>query len=215
MTSRRRLPILVMALAFAVGGAASPASAQPVSPWTYTFEVFGNVGYGRLVSGDNEWGKGGDYGFAVGLRPLAGGLQGLGFEVQASWLAGSHAAGSQASNEVNANLFAANVLYHFRGRTRVQPYIVGGLGVLHVNYTQRCVDCVFDWDPATGEWVSRGVSEWQERGTKAGFTFGGGAKIAIQRHLSIRPEFLLTDTTAGSGYNWGLLQWRVGVGVHF
>jgi hypothetical protein len=35
-----------------------------------------------------------------------------------------------------------------------------------------------------------------------GVTLGGGLKIALHRHLSIRSELLFVDTTPGSGPNW-------------
>jgi hypothetical protein len=56
--------------------------------------------------------------------------------------------------------------------------------------------------------ISRGVQEWHDQGSKGGVAAGGGVKIALHRHFAMRSEFLLTDTTPGSGYNWSWVQWR-------
>ena len=63
--------------------------------------------------------------------------------------------------------------------------------------------------------MSRGVSEWNSVGSKMGVTLGGGVKIAINRHLSVRPELLLVDTTPGSGWTWAWFRLQIGMGVHF
>ena len=110
---------------------------------------------------------------------------------------------------------ATNLLYHFRGHTRVQPYAFGGVGFVNADHTYRCVDCVFSPDPVTGTLVSNGVSEWRDETNKAGFTYGGGVKIGVHRHLSIRSEFLAADTTPGAGANLGWLQVQVGMSVLF
>jgi len=90
------------------------------------------------------------------------------------------------SQVVDSRLVMVNALYHFRSDTRVQPYVYGGVGHVSVDYTSRCFDCIFDQDPVTGKLVSRGVSEWNSVGSKMGVTMGGGVKIAINRHLSVR-----------------------------
>jgi hypothetical protein len=77
------------------------------------------------------------------------------------------------------------------------------------------VDCVFDWDPATGDWVSRGVSESRDQGSEVAVTLGAGAKVAVQRHLWIRPEVLLASTAFGAAYEWSWVRVQVGLGVHF
>ena len=91
----------------------------------------------------------------------------------------------------------------------------GGLGHVTVDYTHRCTACVFDLDPVTGNLVSRGLTESRTQGSKTGVTFGAGLKIALARHLSIRPELLFVDSTPGSGANWGWLRLQIGLGVHF
>lgn len=102
---------------------------------------------------------------------------------------------SEVSHDLSATLVVANVLYRFRDHARIQPYVFGGLGHVSADYTYRCVDCVFSLDPIAGEWVSRGVQESRSTGSRTGFTYGAGLKIAVQRFLSIRAELLLANTT--------------------
>jgi opacity protein-like surface antigen len=191
------------------------AQSRPAPAWAYTVEAHGGVGNGRLYLGDSLWGSGPDWSVGAGVRPFSGWSDRLGFDVLWVRLKDSGSSGSQVSHRLSASLVAANVVYHFRGRTRIQPYLFGGLGHLNADYTYRCVDCVFDPDPVTGMPVSRGVEDWRDKGSKTGFTYGGGVKVAVQRQLSIRPQLLLADTTPGSGYNWTWVQAEIGLGVHF
>ena len=107
-----------------------------------------------------------------------------------------------------------NVLYHFRSGTRFQPYVLAGIGHVKVDYKTQCVNCIYNVDPVTGQLVPA-PSEWSVRDSKTGLSLGGGLKISINRHLSIRPELLVVDTTPGSGWNWLWLRPQIGLGVHF
>lgn len=194
-----------------------PLSAQEeqAQPWRYKAEIFGNIAHGRFYHGDNLWGKGADYGGGVGVRPFSGRLRGFGFELQLAHLNQGVLTSTGSSKQLDSRLLMGNVLYHFRSGARTQPYVFGGVGRVKVDYTHRCVDCVFDEDPITGELVSRGVTDSRAQAGKTGVTLGGGLKIAVQRHLSIRPELLLVDTTGGSGWNWGWVRLQIGLGLHF
>jgi opacity protein-like surface antigen len=178
-------------------------------------EVFGNLANGRLYHGDSLWGSGPDWGVGAEVRPLSGWLDRLGFEIQVIRLKDIGSRNSQVSHGLSATLVVADARYHFRGRSRIQPYLFGGLGHISADYTYSCTDCVFDRDPVTNRLVSRGVQEWRDTGSKNGFAFGAGLKMAVRRHVSIRPELLLADTTPGSGYNWGWVQVQIGLGVRF
>ena len=188
---------------------------QSKSEWPYQVEVFGNVAHGRFYHGDHLWGKELDYGGGVGFRPFSGKLQGLGFEVQATRLTKSEELNAAVSQSLKSRLIMANALYHFRNGMKTQPYVFGGLGHVNVDYTRRCVDCVFDEDPITGKLVSRVVTESRSMGSKVGVTLGAGLKIAVHRHLSIRPELLFVDTTPWSGFNWAWVRLQIGLGAHF
>ena len=115
---------------------------------------------------------------------------------------------------LSSRLVMANVLYHFRNGAKTQPYVFGGLGHVKADYYRRCTACVFDVDPVTGALVPR-ITEDIASGSKVGVTIGAGLKIAVIRHVSIRPELLFVDTTPGSGANWAWVRLQIGVGAHF
>ena len=193
----------------------SIAQDQEKPAWPYRVEVFGNIAHGRFYNGDHLLGSGLDYGGGAGVRPFSGWWWRVGFEVQMARIKKGELENVGVSQVLESRLVMVNALYHFRSDTRVQPYVYGGVGHVSVDYTSRCFDCIFDQDPVTGKLVSRGVSEWHTVGSKTGVTLGGGVKIAINRHLSVRPELLLADTTPGSGWNWTWFRLQIGMGVHF
>lgn len=214
MTMHRARGICCILLAAA--WLANCLNAQDEPPaWQYKVEAFGNIAHGRFYTGSHVLGKGLDYGGGVGIRPFSGWLHRLGFEFQLARLKKAQQLGAQSSQDLRSRLAMANVVFHFRNGERTQPFVFGGLGHVAVDYTHRCTDCVFDVDPVTGNLVSRGVTESRTQDSKTGVAFGAGLKIAPARHLSIRPELLLVDTTPGSGANWGWLRLQLGLGLHF
>jgi opacity protein-like surface antigen len=180
--------------------------------WNYRVEVFGDVARGGFYNGHHNWGKGLDYGGGVGVRPFSGRLRGLGFEVRTARLA-SESDSAVLPAKFRSSLVAANGVYHFRGRSRAQAYVLGGVGVVSVAYSRSCYECVFNVDPATGKLTP---IPWTEdiHATKAGINLGAGLKIAVHRRVSIRPEILFVDTTPGSGWNWAWLRVQMGIGFH-
>jgi opacity protein-like surface antigen len=207
---------IVVGIILAAPWLVHPSRAQepPAPEWKYTAEVFGNIAHGRFYHGDHVWGSGLDYGGGFGVRPFPGKLHRLGFEVQLARLKKSGAKGPYPAENLDSRLIMANAVYHFRNGAKTQPYVFGGLGLVKVDYYRRCVTCVFDVDPVTGEWIPR-VTEDIMSGSKVGVTFGAGLKIALHRRLSIRPELLFVDTTPGSGWNWAWVRLQIGVGAHF
>ena len=192
----------------------SKAQEQVAPEWPYKVEVFGTIAHGGFYNGRHVWGRGLDYGGGLGFRPFSGKLHRLGFEVQAARLKTSEATTVYPSLTMDSRLFMANAVCHFRDGTKAQPYVYGGLGRVDVDYYRRCVACVFDRDPVTGELVPR-VTEENVSGSKLGVTLGAGLKIALHNHLSIRPELLFVNTTPGSGWNWGWVRLQIGLGAHF
>ena len=181
-------------------------------PWQYKAEVFGNIAYGYVFSTSRDWGAGLDYGGGVGFRPFSGTLRGLGFEVQAARQDIAFDAkklGPNTISHLNSHLAAADVLYHFRKRTTVQPYVLGGIGWMNVDYSYKRGVVT---DPITGQPVP--PYEMNVSGSKMGVTLGAGVKIALNRHLSIRPE-VFHLTTSGSGWQWNWLRFQIGLGFHF
>ncbi len=201
-------------LLLAVCGLLHPLAGQDLAAgWMYRFEVFGEVARGTFYNGDSNWGNGLDLGGGIGFRPFSGKLRGLGFELRAARLSDEKAMGP-GSAVLASRFVSADALYHFRGRTRFQPYVLGGLGFVNAHYTGTCNQCVFNLDPVTHQ-LTPIPQEWETRASKAGLTLGFGLKIAAHRHISVRPEILFLNTTPGSGWNWAWLRAQVGVGWHF
>jgi opacity protein-like surface antigen len=181
--------------------------------WEYRMEFFGNTGFGTFHNGDHFLGNGLDYGAGIGVRPFSGALKGFGVEGWMSRLTGSESK-PNISSSLDSRLLAVSALYHFRSGTRVQPFVSAGMGRIKMEYSYNCTDCVFVPDPVTGELVSV-PQHWESKGSKNGIIFGGGMKIAVNRHFSIRPELILADTTAGTGPNWNWVRLQIGMGIHF
>ncbi len=129
--------------------------------------------------------------------------------------------------ELNANAGAGGLLHGDRNwgrgadygfsigvRPFVQPYLAGGPGFIRADYSNRCELCVFDVDPITGDLLPR-VIEGRTQANKLGLAFAAGVKFALHPRLSIRPELLLVDTTAGSGWNFLRYRFQIGAGFHF
>jgi opacity protein-like surface antigen len=189
--------------------------AQPADESNWRMEAFGNVGYGRLMSGDSVWGEGIEFGGGIGFRPFVGALSGLGFEARFTFLAPGSTVNASGSSELDTRSFIGTATYQFRRRhAGVAPFVAGGLARLRVNYQRRCDGCVFDVDPITGGLVPRTLEEGVDA-SKTGVAFGGGVTIALPGRVFVKPEILVVDTTAGSGWNWGALTLQTGVGLRF
>lgn len=216
-----------LSICVAACGLAAPLWAQdsPVKDWPYRVEVFGSIDKGGLYNGDNLWGSGLEYGGGIGFRPFSGWCKRIGFEFEGSQLSKSsiktattvfqnQTSNGAISQKLDARLLQGTVLYHFRSGTRIQPFASIGIGHIKANYSRNCSSCVFDVEPGAGKLIPR-QSESGYEGSKAGITIGAGLKFAINRHLSIRSQVQLMDTTAGSGINLSWLRLQIGLGVHF
>jgi opacity protein-like surface antigen len=202
-------------LLLAAASSARPAAAQDWrnGQWNYRFEVFGDAARGSFYNGDSNWGSGASYGGGVAVRPFSGWLHRFGFEARAAGL--SDATGdSRSSTRLDASLYAFDVVFHPANYSRVQPYVLGGVGLVNARYSRDCSVCVYNRDPLTGE-MTPIPYHWETKDTKAGVSVGFGLKVAVQRRISIRSEMLYVDTTPGPGWNWGCLRLQVGVGLHF
>jgi opacity protein-like surface antigen len=193
---------------------ASLAQNQAASEWDYKLELTGNIGHGWFHHGDSLWGSGLDFGGGIGVRPFRGALRGLGFEVELASLHQDQPLSDVASRSLKSFLLSGNAVYHFNGRGRVQPFVVGGLGMVRAEYRFTCSECVFNEDPITGQLIPIPYLE-QIHATKLGITLGTGIKLAVTRHISLRPQILLVNTTPGSGYNWTWTRFQFGTGFHW
>ena len=93
---------------------------------------------------------------------------------------------------------------YFFGTRRLQPYVLGGLSILHAKvYSASSI--------VRGDHV-----EFQEHSTTdtgIGMTFGFGLRACVTRRLSIRPEFRFSDGSALSSAN--LSQMRLSLSLAY
>jgi opacity protein-like surface antigen len=109
-----------------------------------------------------------------------------------------------AREGVSAATAASFTAAYYFGNGRVQPYLLGGMSILWT----RSVTATTIVYPDRAE-----LTESALRDIGAGPTIGAGVRIAIARHLSIRPEFRLSDGTALSSAN--LSQARLGLSLGY
>jgi len=168
--------------------------------WVYRGEIFGSLGWGALYHGNHHEFSGLNTAAAIGVRPFDDTLSGLGFEARFAYL--------NSNEETNSNvlIFSGCAVYHF-GKSKIQPYVLGGFGVLRGERT-----VIIKYGSGTEILYEE---RYQDALNKIGFEFGGGVKIALTPHLALRPEFRLLDTTPGAGYNLGVPQVNCGLGYHW
>ena len=168
--------------------------------WTYKGEITGSFGWAALYHGNRRQFSGLNASAGFGLRPFSGTFSGLGFEARFGYL------NSNVDTSSDVVILSGSAVYHFSS-SKVQPYVLGGLGVLR---GQRTVVVLIGSGPDFFE-----EERYQENWNKVGIEFGGGIKVALTPNLSLRPEFRLLDTTAGEGPNLGVPQLILGVSYHW
>ena len=95
---------------------------------TWKARVFGGAGFGRFFDDEGSLGQGATYRAGVEWRPLSR----LG--VQGELLGIHHTRRDRFQVNGDSAGFSGNAVLYF-SRSRVQPYILGGLGVLKTSYT--------------------------------------------------------------------------------
>ena len=116
--------------------------------------------------------------------------------------------------DLDASLAAFDVVFHPANYSRVQPYVLGGVGLVKATYSRDCNACVYTQDPVTGQMVPVPY-HWTAQGSQVGVTLGFGLKVAVHRRFSIRSEAFFINTTPGLGWNWGWWRLQIGAGLHF
>jgi opacity protein-like surface antigen len=110
--------------------------------------------------------------------------------------------GSAREGVLDLSLATANLYVRFP-YGRVEPFLVGGAGVLWtttVNSVTRVRDGI-------------GImSEMEERDAGLAIGFGGGATVALTSRWSVRPEIRIYDSTAMSRSNLAVIRTVLGVG---
>jgi opacity protein-like surface antigen len=202
---------LIAGIGTGLGDSQLQEESSEVRRWAYRVEALCRFGWGGFWHGDDSLGNGLELGGAVGIRPFQGKLRGLGFEAQISQL--QHDTQHSPTHSTNGRVltFTGNVLYHFSDST-VQPYVVGGVGILKADYTRKGYS---EWYELP-EWEYH-EEYWTDRidASKMAINLGVGLKAALTPNLSIRPELQILDTTPGSGYNWRSVRLSIGVGYHW
>ena len=179
--------------------------------YAYKGEVFGSAAYGRLFRiEDVPQGGGANFGGGVGLRLDSK----TGIEMEFNRMVSLklrpapcptlECDGSALVGVRSAVLFSANGLYHF-SVSRVQPYVVGGIGVLH---TERA-DSI-----GVGSGTRLTISQTEHRDNGLSVSFGAGLKVFLTPKVSLRPEFRLY-TDVKSRENLNIFRTSIGLGYHW
>jgi Outer membrane protein beta-barrel domain len=144
----------------------------------YKREVYGHVGYGKLLDDETNLGNGlavgGGFGYRITRR------LGVTLEVSRN---GHRREESYIKIEGSALLIGGGLQYHFRAESNAQPYFRVGLSFAHYNGT-------FTYPPSPS---FPGIPQrpgFEESGTQnfVGPEVGVGIKIFVNKKISIRPE---------------------------
>jgi opacity protein-like surface antigen len=156
-------------------------------------EVFGFVGYGRILDDEGSLGDGVNFAGGVGHRFT----RRLGVEAEVAGFRHSRDIGADRGYKGSGVLVLGNAVIHL-SNGRVQPYLLGGAGVLHYrNKPQSDVS-------------SRTVT-----GTGFAMDAGVGLKIFASEHISIRPDFRLVAGSAGDAIESPFIDLRAAIGIGY
>ena len=168
----------------------------------YEAAVFGAIGGGVFGDDEGSLGKGLSFAAGVELRPSSR----FGFEAELERYEHERRFGFGSVVEGDGWLVSGNLLYHF-SEGGLQPYLLGGLGLLSASYEWRRP--IFTGE-SPFESAGTEVSVTDERGLA--MSFGGGMKVFLTEQLSLRPQarfFSGTDSyltrlevTVGLSYHW-------------
>ena len=152
-----------------------PAMAQD---YLYQARLFGGAGIGKFYDDEGSLGKGWTYRTGAEWRPLSRlGLQGELVGIH-------HTRGDYFNVRGDAAMFSGNAVYYF-SRSRVQPYLLAGIGVLKTSYN-------YGWPAGDPRRYSVSKTETQ-------LSLGGGMQVFLNRRWSLDPHLRLA-ASAPSGY---------------
>lgn len=190
--------------------AAAPATLAQSRPLA---EVHGSLGAARVSRAE-------DRSFGTGISP-GGGLEvrvldqlGIGvdmshttgFAIPVAVCApppGVTCAGSAGEGIRSVTLFSTTAAWYVGRPARVQPYVVGGYGLVR----SRGVSSLTMAGPSV--WT---VTESSTRDTGGGVTAGVGLRIAVRDHVVIRPEFRISDGSVVGRENLTVMRTSVSLG---
>jgi len=167
--------------------------------FSYRGEMFGTVGVGKTYDDEGSLGSGFNGGGGIGyrMRPK--------FAVEFDFSAFRHERETSFGLLLfsGSGIFATgNALYYFgSGSGRVQPYVIGGAGILHKRNTSS-----FEGQPPLD------IS-----GTGFALNIGTGAKIFLAPRFSLRPEFRIFSGKAGPAVEapFSIIRAAVGAAYHW
>lgn len=194
--------------------------AQPTSPPAVTPEVFGSMGFGHLANCCRVFGDGPLIGGGLGIR-----WRRLGVEFEANRMLGlspkslpcaiqygqTCLPGRQGAE--SATLASVNALVML-ARTRFEPFVSGGIGLLWSTHSEPELDLQFSGVPNTPPIA---VTLVQRDAHDRGFTVnvGGGVRVPVTSAVAFRSEVRLYDATLLSAYNMALVRLSVGASYHW
>lgn len=155
----------------------------------YKWSVFGGLGIGKFYDDEGSLGKGLTYRAGVEWRPLGR----VGFDAE---LLGSQFERSDYFNvRGNVQFVFANALYYF-SRSRVQPYLKGGVGMYRTQYSYG--------------WPVSSPAEYHASRSGAAVGVGAGVRFFPTRRWSINPDFrllggnysLINYFSVSAAYHW-------------
>ena len=140
--------------------------------------VYGGIGLGRFYDDEGSLGGGIVCTAGVEWRPL--GRIGLRGELRGI----HHTRDDYFKVRGNALAASASGVFYF-SRSRVQPYIAGGVGLMKFSHAYG--------------WPVIGVDVYRFHGVHPVINFGFGARLMINRHWSLDPQAHASfDTTSGA-----------------
>jgi opacity protein-like surface antigen len=132
-------------------------------------ELFGSFGGGKAFDDEGDIGSGFDFGGGIGYRLTPR----FAIEGAVNSIRHKREFGNGVVFEGTGTFVSANALYYFSTQ-KVQPYVIGGGGfVNHQNRSRFPEDLAQPKVSANGKAVN----------------FGAGARIFLNKYISLRPEF--------------------------
>jgi len=174
-----------------LAGAPVP-SALSAQPYGSAVSLHGSLGLARYWSDESFHGNGASFAGALQVFPTSL----LGFELGVDGGEHSRSLESGVTFDGSAVHVSGNVLIRF-ARARLQPYLIGGVGVLHAGTVRT--------EPGEESFESNGVDSMANLGL--------GAFFFIDRHVSLRPEVRIVgyDDSAPLTHYYRV---SVGLGYH-
>lgn len=158
---------------------------------TYKAELYGGIGYGKFYDDEGSLGRGPIYRAGVGVRVASR------LALRAEALGIHHTRGDYFHVTGNSLFVFGNAVYFFP-RSRVQPYLLAGIGGHRADYR-------YSWP---------GTSNGEYRISKSGLAvdFGAGVKLFLSPRWSLDPELriacsrsyysLFNYLSANLAYHW-------------